>query len=210
MVDRIAPDMTTTYAPLATAVFPRRWQITATLVVSFTLLTAVAAQFRIYLDFTPVPITGQTLAVLLSGGVLGSRAGAASQALYWMGGLVLPWFAGANGGLATGEWEGWEVVTGATGGYLIGFILAAYAVGYLSERGQDRNVATAIPAFLAGTLIIYLFGVPWLAHIADLGWVEAVELGAVPFVLVDLIKVAAAGLLLPGGWHFTKRWRENT
>lgn len=202
--------MTTTYAPLATAVFPRRWQITATLVISFTLLTAVAAQFRIYLDFTPVPITGQTLAVLLAGGVLGSRAGAASQALYWMGGLVLPWFAGANGGLATGEWEGWEVVTGATGGYLIGFILAAYAVGYLSERGQDRNIATAIPAFLAGSAIIYLFGVPWLAHSINVSWEQAVADGMVPFLLGDLIKLGAAGLLLPGAWHVTKRWRENT
>ena len=201
--------MTTTYAPLATAVLPRRWQITVALVLSFTLLTAITAQFRIYLDFTPVPITGQTFAVLLAGGVVGSRAGAASQALYWLGGLLIPWYAGGNGGLAIGDWEGWQVATGPTGGYLIGFIVAAYAVGYLSERGQDRNVITAIPAFLAGTLIIYLFGVTWLAHDQDLGWVAAVEAGAVPFVLVDLIKIGAAGLLLPGAWQITKRWREN-
>ncbi|NIP97484.1 MAG: biotin transporter BioY, partial [Akkermansiaceae bacterium] len=100
--------MTTTYAPLATAVFPRRWQITAALVVGFTLLTAITAQFRINLDFTPVPITGQTFAVLMAGGVLGSRAGAASQALYWMGGLLIPWYAGGNGGVDNG-WEGWDV-----------------------------------------------------------------------------------------------------
>ena len=200
--------MTTTYAPLATAVFPRRWQITATLVVSFTLLTAVAAQFRIYLDFTPVPITGQTLAVLLSGGVLGSRAGAASQALYWLGGLLIPWYAGGNGGFS--DSEGWDVATGPTGGYLIGFIVAAYAVGYLSERGHDRRIATALSAFLAGTFIIYLFGVLWLAHITNVGWEKAVTDGAVPFILGDLIKLGAAGLLLPGAWHFTKRWRENS
>ena len=193
--------MTATHAPLATAVLPRRWQITVALVLTFTVLTAITAQFRIYLDFTPVPITGQTFAVLLAGGVLGSRAGAASQALYWIGGLLIPWYAGAHGG--------WDRAVGATGGYLVGFIVAAYAVGYLSERGQDRNVITAIPAFLAGTLIIYLFGVSWLAHKADLGWVEAVELGAVPFVLVDLIKIAAAGLLLPGAWQLTGRWRER-
>lgn len=193
--------MTTTYAPLATAVFPRRWQITVALVASFTLLTAVTAQFRIYLDFTPVPITGQTFAVLMAGGVLGSRAGAASQALYWLGGLLIPWYAGGHGG--------WDQAVGATGGYLVGFIVAAYAVGYLSERGQDRNVTTAIPAFIAGTLIIYLLGVTWLAHDQDLGWVAAVEAGAVPFVLVDLIKIGAAGLLLPGAWQITKRWREN-
>ena len=208
MADRIAADMTTTYAPLATAVFPRRWQITVALVVSFTLLTAVTAQFRIYLDFTPVPITGQTFAVLTAGGVLGSRAGAASQALYWLGGLLIPWYAGGRGGL-DGR-EGWDVVTGPTGGYLIGFIVAAYAVGHLSERGQDRNIVTAIPAFLAGSAIIYLFGVPWLAHIVNVSWEQAVADGMVPFLLGDLIKLAAAGLLLPGAWHFTKRWREKT
>lgn len=199
--------MTATHAPLATAVFPRRWPITLTLVLSFTLLTAITAQFRIYLDFTPVPITGQTFAVLLAGGVLGSRAGAASQALYWLGGLLIPWYAGGNGGVANG-WEGWDVVSGATGGYLVGFIVAAYVVGYLSERGQDRNIATALPAFLAGSAIIYLFGVSWMAHIRNIGWEEAVADGMAPFLLGDLIKIAAAGLLLPGAWQLTKRWRD--
>ena len=105
------------------------------------MLTAVAAQFRISLPFTPVPITGQTFAVLLAGGVLGSRAGAASQALYWLGGLVFPFYAGGG--------QGWEVATGSTGGYLAGFVVAAWVVGTLAERGQDRAIATALPALRA-------------------------------------------------------------
>lgn len=187
--------MTTTHLPLASAVLPRKRAVTIALVVSFALFTAAAAQFRISLPFTPVPITGQTFAVLLAGGALGSRAGAGSQALYWLGGLVFPFYAGGG--------KGWEVATGATGGYLAGFVVAAWVVGTLAERGQDRTVASAMPAFLAGTVIIYLFGVPWLAHIGDYSWQGAVELGAVPFVIGDLVKVALAGLLLPGAWRLT-------
>ena len=189
--------MTTTYLPLASAVLPRKRVVTVALVVTFTLLTAAAAQFRINLPFTPVPITGQTFAVLLAGGVLGSRAGAASQALYWLGGLIFPFYAGGE--------SGWSVATGATGGYLAGFIVAAWVVGSLAERGQDRTVASALPAFLTGTVIIYLLGVPWLAHSVGVSWQEAVELGAVPFVIGDLAKIALAGVLLPGAWHLTGR-----
>ena len=188
--------MTTTHLPLASTVLPRKRVVTVALVVTFTLLTALAAQIRINLPFTPVPITGQTFAVLFAGGVLGSRAGAASQGLYWLGGLVFPFYAGGE--------SGWTVATGATGGYLAGFIVAAWVVGTLAERGQDRTVASAIPAFLAGTVIIYLFGVPWLAAELDVSWQRAVELGAVPFIIGDLVKVALAGLLLPGAWHLTR------
>jgi biotin transport system substrate-specific component len=189
--------MTTAYLPLASTVLPRRRVVTAALVVSFALLTALAAQFRINLPFTPVPITGQTFAVLLAGGVLGSRAGASSQALYWVGGLFFPFYAGGG--------SGWNVAKGATGGYLVGFIVAAWVIGLLAERGQDRTVAAAIPAFLAGTVVIYLLGVPWLAHVADWGWQEAVEKGMVPFVIGDLAKVALAGILLPGAWHLSRK-----
>lgn len=189
--------MTTTYLPLASTVLPRKRAVTIALVVAFTLLTAAAAQVRINLPFTPVPITGQTFAVLLAGGVLGSKAGAASQGLYWLGGLVFPFYAGGE--------SGWSVATGATGGYLAGFIVAAWVVGTLAERGQDRTVLAALPAFLMGTVIIYLFGVPWLAHSINVSWQEAVELGAVPFVIGDLAKVALAGILLPGAWQLTGR-----
>ncbi len=174
-------------------VLPRSTAMTAALVIGFALLTALAAQIVIPLPFTPVPITGQTFAVLLAGAALGAGAGAASQALYvFLGAAGLPFYAdGASG---------WTVVRGATGGYLIGFIVAAWLVGRLAERRQDRSVATAIPAFLLGSVVIHLFGVPWLAASLDAGWTEAAALGSVPFIPGDLAKVALAGLALPAAW----------
>ena len=174
------------------AVLPRHRVTTLVLVVSFALLTALAAQIRIPLPFTPVPITGQTFAVLLSGAVLGATAGAASQGLYLLMGLFRPFYAGGA--------SGWEYATGATGGFLLGFIVAAWVVGQLAERRQDRNLVTAIPAFITGTVVIYLFGVPWLANTLEVSWTRAVELGAAPFVVGDLAKVALAGALLPAVW----------
>ena len=192
---------------LRTAVLPRattRSVAIATnvaLVVGFALLTALMAQIRIHLAFTPVPITGQTFAVLLSGAALGSSLGAASQGTYFALGLVFPFYAGGG--------SGWDVASGATGGYLVGFVAAAWFVGYLAERRQDRSVATAIPALLAGSVIIHLFGVPWLAHIANVGGQRAAELGSYPFIAGDLAKVALAGLALPASWKLVRRLREE-
>jgi biotin transport system substrate-specific component len=170
------------------------------LVLGFALLTAASAQVIIPLPFTPVPITGQTFAVLLSGAVLGSNLGAASQGLYFLlGAAGLPFYAGGE--------RGWTVATGATGGYLVGFVVAAWAIGRLAERRQDRIVATAIPAFLAGNLLIHLFGVPWLAYRLGVTWQEAVQLGSVPFIVGDLFKVFAAGVILPGSWILVDRLR---
>ena len=174
------------------AVLPRHRVTTLVLVVSFALLTALAAQIRIPLPFTPVPITGQTFAVLLSGAAMGATAGAASQGLYLLMGLFMPFYAGGA--------SGWDHATGATGGFLLGFIAAAWVVGHLAERRQDRHVATAIPAFITGTVVIYLFGVPWLANVLEVSWTRAVELGAAPFIVGDLAKVALAGALLPAVW----------
>jgi len=189
--------MQTTYptATIANVVVPRTAITTTALMVGFALLTAFAAQIVIPVPGTPVPITGQTLAVLLAGAALGARAGAGSQLIYWMMGAAgLPFYAEASGG--------WSVATGATGGYLLGFVVAAAAVGYLAERGQDRKVSTAVPAFLAGNAIIYLFGVPWLivAVPAIDSLTGAMIAGFVPFVVGDLVKILAAGLLLPAAW----------
>lgn len=163
------------------------------MVVGFALLTAAAAQVRVPLPFTPVPVTGQTFAVLLAGAALGSRAGAASQGLYILLGLGgLPFFSGGNGG--------WEYATGPTLGYLVGFVAAAAAVGYLAERNQDRTVATALPAFLAGTVLIYVFGVGWLMVALQTDLADATVKGLVPFLVGDLLKVALAGTLLPAVW----------
>lgn len=183
------------------AVFPRSKAITATLVFGFALFTAAMAQLVIPLGFTPVPITGQTLAVLLAGGVLGAKAGAASQLLYvGMGAIGLPFYANQAGG--------WTAATGATGGYLVGFVIAAWIVGRLAERNQDRSVSTALGAFLLGTVVIYLVGVPWLAHSIGVDWNRAAELGAYPFIAGDLFKVTIAGGLLPAAWRLVDRSRE--
>lgn len=172
----------------------------AVLVTGFALLTAGAAQIAIPLWFTPVPITGQTLAVLLAGAALGWRLGAASQALYVaLGAIGLPFYSGGEGG--------WEVATGATAGYLVGFVLAAALVGLLAERRQDRSVATAIPAFLAANALVYVCGVAWLAHVLEVPAVRALELGMAPFVIGDLLKIVLAGLALPAAWSLADRRR---
>lgn len=176
----------------------------ATAVVGFALLTAAAAQLTIPLGFTPVPLTGQTFAVLLSGAVLGSQRGALSQLLYVaLGAVGLPFYAGAEGG--------WQAATGSTAGYLVGFVVAAFIVGAMAERGQDRRFPTALPAFLAGTVIVYTFGSLWLARslgvplAAEAGEPSAIAYGVAPFLVGDLIKAVAAGLLLPATWRLVER-----
>lgn len=188
-----------TYAPavLSTRILPQsrtsRQTAALALIVSFSLLTALCAQIRIPLGFTPVPITGQTFAVLLSGAVLGSRMGAASQLLYVvMGAAGLPFYAGGTGG--------WEAATGATMGYLIGFTAAAYAVGYLAEQRQDRRFATSVGAFLTGNLVIYALGVPWLMYTQSWGLADGVARGLAPFIIGDTIKILLAAAAMPAAW----------
>lgn len=189
-------------ATIAAQVMPRRWTddraarmaYTLALTAGFALLTALFAQISIPLWFTPVPITGQTFAVLLSGAVLGARAGAGSQLLYWaMGAAGLPFYAGGSGG--------WTAATGATAGYLLGFIAAGYAVGYLAEQRQDRRFSTSVGAFLTGTFIIYALGVLGLMRaFPDWAFTEAVERGVAPFLAGDAIKLLLAASLLPTAW----------
>lgn len=171
-------------------------------VVAFALLTAALAQWELKLSFTPVPITGQTLGVLLAGGALGWRSGAASQLLYWMFGLVgLPFYAGGAGG--------WTNGTGATMGYFVGFVVAAGVIGYLAERKHDRNLASSWSAMALGSIIIYAFGAVWLAHRLNVpvatGDTNALSLGVTPFLIGDAIKLVLAGTLLPGAWALANR-----
>lgn len=173
--------------------FPRTWVVSVLLVVAAAALTALAAQWYIYLPFTPVPISGQTFAVLLTGAALGWKLGAAGQMLYLaIGALGAPVFTEGSSGM--------EVITGATGGYLIGFVFAAGLVGWMAEHRQDRTFATMFTAFILGSAVIYLFGVIGLMISTGWGLAEAVEKGVVPFLLGDLIKAAMAGILLPGAW----------
>jgi biotin transport system substrate-specific component len=177
------------------AVLPRSMVASAVLVVGFALLTAAAAQVVIPLGFTPVPITGQTFAVLLAGAALGSTYGAASQLLYVaLGAVGLPFYAEGAGG--------WHVVSGATGGYLVGFVVAAWVVGYLAERKQDRNVLAAASTFLSGSVLIYAIGVPWLYFAVDSidSGDQAISAGLLPFIPGDVVKIILAALALPLAW----------
>ena len=166
------------------------------------LLTAAAAQLSITLPFTPVPITGQTFAVMLTGAALGWRKGAAGQLLYIALGLVLPFYAKQT--------HGWKIVSGASGGYLIGFIFAAALIGYLAERRQDRNLLSSIPAMLAGSAIIYVFGLAWLCHELRVPLYNdtaknGVMFGLAPFIIGDLFKLTLAGALTPLAWKAARK-----
>jgi biotin transport system substrate-specific component len=186
--------MTTLAPTLYTRTFPRAagWLRDLILILLGSLFIAALAQVEIPLPFTPVPITGQTFGVLLVGAALGSKRAALSLACYLAMGIVgLPFFAGgAHGG---------NIVVGATGGYLIGFVIAAYVIGLLAERGLERSLRTSILPFLIGTVIIYVCGVLWLTVVlGSLG--KAVAAGLVPFLIGDAIKLVAAALLLPAAW----------
>ena len=149
------------------------------------------AQISIHLSFTPVPITGQTLGVLLAGTALGWRRAAASMALYAVAGVAgVPWFAGHASGYA-----------GASFGYILGFFFAATACGYLAERGADRSVLRSVPAMLVGEILIYAFGCAWLAVDLHLGAAATLKDGFTPFVIGDAIKAAIAAGLLPLAWR---------
>jgi len=180
-------------------------------VVGFACLTAAAAQIRFNLSFTPVPLSGQTFAVLLAGTTLGFRRGIASQALYWVAGIFMPiaWYADDSSGSSISQ--GWNIATGTTFGYFMGFVAAAAVVGYLAERGQDREFATSLPAMLAGSAVIYVFGAAWLAYDLNIplaaGDTNAIELGVTPFLIGDLIKLAIAGVLAPVAWKFANSRR---
>lgn len=170
----------------------------AALVVGGALLTAACAQISIPVPGDPVPITGQTFAVLLCGAGLGAVRGSAAMSLYWLLGLVgLPFYADGEGGV--------HAAFGATGGYLIGFMLAAYVVGRLAERQLDRSPWKALPLFTVGQLIIFAIGVPWLAVNQDIGLERAIELGFTPFILGGIVKALAAASLLPAAWKLVRR-----
>ncbi len=168
------------------------------LVLGFAALTGLSAQISIRLPFTPVPITGQTLAVLLGGMALGAPRAILGMLAYLGIGLIgLPWFAGGAGG--------WAVVSSASFGYLLGFILAAAVVGWLAARGFDRGPLRVLLAMVVGNALIYLLGATWLAVDLHLGVSEALSLGVTPFLLGDAIKAAVAMGLLPGAWQLAGR-----
>jgi biotin transport system substrate-specific component len=198
------PATATVLSDLVPLRFARRNTIVrdVVLVVGFALITAASAQISIPLSFTPVPLTGQTFAVLLAGSVLGVRRGVASQGLYWMMGLIgLPFYAGGEGG--------WQSGTGTTLGYFVGFMFAAAIVGYLAELRNDRNFVSSMSAMAMGTVVIYACGASWLAIKLNIpfasGDTNALSLGVAPFLAGDVIKMVLAGAVAPTVWALASR-----
>ena len=187
----LAPTLTTRYLPRISS-----WVRDLILILAGSLLIAAFAQIRIPLPFTPVPITGQTFAVLLVGAALGSTRGILATLLYLCEGVLgLPFFAGGAGGL--------HVLLGPTAGYLMGFIAASYFIGLLAEKGLERSIKTSILPFLVGTAVIYIFGVTWLTILMG-SFGKAVAAGFLPFLIGDAIKLIAAALALPAAWKLVK------
>ncbi len=187
--------MRTDATTLRLAAFPGAGLFTDTMLVGLgAALLAVSAQVSVPLPFTPVPITGQTFAVLLVGATLGTVRGGASSLLY-----VLLGIAGAPV-YAHGA-EGWAVITGASGGYLVSYPFASALTGWLAERRWDRRFSSAVGAMLTGNLLIYLLGLPWLAIVLGTGLEKTLELGLYPFVPGDTFKLYLAAGLLPAAWR---------
>jgi biotin transport system substrate-specific component len=161
---------------------------------------------RVVLPSSPVPITAQTFSVLLVGGALGFRRGILAVLLYLLLGLFLPVYAGQTSGLDTfaarGD-GGWAL--GPTGGYLLGFAVAAGLVGRLAELGWDRHVGGAVVAMALGNLVVYAVGVPWLMAATGFDPATALNKGVAPFLAGDLLKLALAGILFPAAWWVVGR-----
>ena len=170
------------------------------LVVGFSIFLALISQVFFPLPFTPVPITLQTLGVLLTGAALGSRRGPAAMFLYIAEGAIgLPVFFGGTGGIVH--------LLGPTGGYIWAFPVAAFVVGLLCERRLERRFLTSVLVMLPGTLVIYAIGITWLALTLHVSIAKAFVLGMLPFIPGDILKIIIAALLLPIAWSIARRVR---
>ena len=168
----------------------------AGLVIVFSLFIAACAQFTIHIG--PIPITGQTFAVLLTGMLLGSRLGAAAVIAYLIEGAIgLPFFAGGGAGLVR--------FLGPTAGYLVAFPAAAFIVGAFAEHGWDKRYETAVAAMAIGSAIIFLGGWAWFAILTNTSPIAAFKLAVLPFLLGDVIKIALSAAVLPTGWALLKK-----
>ena len=171
----------------------RTWNIAV--ITASMLLIAALAQVNYYIPGMPVPFTGQTLGVLLVAGSVGAMRGAIATAGYATLGIAgVPWLAGGVSGFPA-----------FTFGYLLGFAAAAALVGWLAERGAMRTPWATLGAMLAGTVVIYAFGVPWLANALGGNWTAAVSSGLTPFLLTDALKALIAAALLPSALYLVRR-----
>jgi biotin transport system substrate-specific component len=171
------------------------------LVLAGAVLTALLAQVSIPVPPSPVPVTGQTLAVGLVGASLGARRGVVAMALYVIAGLFLPVY--ADGG------SGWDVITGASGGYIVGFVVATGVIGWLAERGADRKIATAFLAFAVGQLIVFALGLAGLKLVVGQDWGWTIHNGFTIFIVGGIIKAIVGALALPSAWRLARRFARG-
>jgi len=171
------------------------------LVVAYAGFTGLAAQVVVPLPFTPVPVTGQTFAVLLGAAALGWQRGFLGMGLYLAAGLAgVPWFSQWSGGTDT--------LSAPSFGYIVGFVVAAALVGRLAAGGLDRTPARVVLTMVAGNLVIYAFGLPWLMAAVHVGLARGLHLGVTPFLGGDALKIALAAGLLPSSWALVGRTRR--
>jgi len=179
------------------------WVKRAVLVIAGIAVLALAAKITVPLPFTPVPLTLGTFAVLTIGAAYGARMGFATILGYMLiGALGFDVFSKSSA-----ELNGWTYMSGSTGGYLLGFVLATVALGYGARRGWDRNVVSMALMMLAGTALIYIPGAAWLMHLYGFDLATAFAKGVQPFLMVDAIKLALAALLVPAVWKLVGKAR---
>lgn len=172
-------------------VFPHSVARDALLILGGAVFVGIFAQIAVPLPFTPVPLTGQTFAVLLVGASLGSIRGILSMLLYGLAGVVgVPWFAGGASGFTMPSF-----------GYIVGFVAAAGLVGWLAERGWTRTALDTALAMVLGNVVIYAIGVTWLKFSLGATWASAIAMGMTPFLIGDGIKILLAAGLFPLLWR---------
>lgn len=188
---------------LRTAVFPRSTALTeAVFVVAGVGFISLLAQISLPVPGSPVPVTGQTLAVLLIGTTYGARLGFLTFATYLLAGIAgAPIFAPS----ATSANHGIDRLVGATGGYLVGMLVASLLLGYLADRKADQKFRTSFPALLLGDLVIFTFGLAWLHASLDMTWAATFKAGFTPFILGEALKIAITATSLPLVWRKISR-----
>ena len=189
----------TTRRPVLADLLPGALSRDVALVVGGAAFTGIAAQLAFPVPASPVPVTGQTLAALLVGASLGWQRGGAAMLLYLLAGAAgVPWFTDAGAGL-----------TGASAGYVVGFVLAGTLVGALAARGGDRTPLRMAGTMALGNLAIYLVGVPWLMALGSFDLTTGITKGVAPFLVGDLAKIAIAAGLLPTAWAVVRKIRDE-
>lgn len=188
---------------LRATVFPRSSALTQVLFVAAGVaFIALLAQIAIPVPGSPVPVTGQTLAVLLIGTTYGARLGVLTFATYLLAGVAgAPIFAPSG----TSANHGIDRLIGATGGYLVGMLVASLVLGYLADRKADQKFRTSFPALLLGDAIIFTFGLLWLQQTLELSWSKTIAAGFTPFILGEALKIAITATSLPLVWRRISR-----